>query len=103
MAKLYKVSNHPGLYCFDCPGCGFLHQIADKNYQGPGHKWDFNGNLDKPTFAPSYLLWSDHPETKKRMLTCHSYIREGQIQFLSDCTHSYAGKTYDMPDVEGER
>jgi hypothetical protein len=31
---------------------------------------------------------------------CHSFIRNGQIQFLSDCHHELAGKTVDLPEVE---
>lgn len=29
---------------------------------------------------------------------CHSFVRDGQIQYLGDCTHEYAGKTVDLPD-----
>lgn len=28
---------------------------------------------------------------------CHSFIRDGQIQFLSDCTHALAGQTVPLP------
>ena len=28
-----------------------------------------------------------------RERVCHSYIKDGQIQFLTDCTHALAGKT----------
>lgn len=101
--KLYKVSNHPGLYAFDCLGCGHLHQIADKTYTGPGAKWEFDGNLDQPTFSPSYLLWCDDPETKQRLKTCHSFIKEGKIQYLDDCTHHLKGQTVELPEVDGER
>lgn len=31
---------------------------------------------------------------------CHSFIRDGRIEFLSDCTHALAGQTVDLPDIE---
>lgn len=30
--------------------------------------------------------------------TCHSFVTDGRIQFLGDCTHSLAGQTVDLPD-----
>lgn len=29
---------------------------------------------------------------------CHSFVRDGQIQFCMDSTHELAGKTVDLPD-----
>ncbi len=102
--KLYTVVDQPGIYCFKCPGCDFLHQIADKTYQGNGPKWDFNGDLKKPTFHPSYLIWhpgmKDGKPTGTKTNVCHSFIKEGKIEFLSDCHHHLAGKTVDLPDIE---
>jgi len=67
--------------------------------------WQFNGDYDKPTFSPSVLVTYEHwvppatpenlnpgPQTKVKDI-CHSFVRDGQIQFLSDCTHSLAGQT----------
>ncbi|MCZ4340562.1 hypothetical protein O4H52_03015 [Sphingomonadaceae bacterium G21617-S1] len=28
---------------------------------------------------------------------CHSFVRNGQIEFLSDCTHALAGQTVPLP------
>lgn len=89
-----------------CPGCGQGHYLttaeANSNIddrQGP--IWDFNGNLDKPTFSPSILSqWPWHNEDGSvTNHICHSYIKDGRIQFLSDCTHSMAGQTIDLPDL----
>ena len=33
---------------------------------------------------------------------CHSFIRDGRIQFLGDCTHHLAGQTVDLPDFTEE-
>ena len=29
---------------------------------------------------------------------CHSFVVNGQIQFLPDCTHALAGQTVPIPD-----
>lgn len=52
--------------------------------------WSWNGDEEKPTVTPSILL------TKHNGYRNHLYIREGKIQYLSDCTHAMAGQTVDM-------
>jgi hypothetical protein len=66
-------------------------------------RWTFNGDFDKPTFSPSLNTWwggfrsGDHDVPLHR---CHSFIRDGRIHFLVDCTHALAGQTVDLPEVE---
>ena len=81
-----------GIYFIECPGCKTLHPF----HIDPKHKvrWDFNGDLDKPTFSPSLMVNQGHPSQ------CHSFVTDGKIQFLSDCHHGLAGQTVDLPDVE---
>lgn len=80
------------LYSFHCPGCGYGHSFeVDCAERG----WTWNGSLDKPTFAPSLLCNPDSPPHR-----CHSFVTNGQIQFLTDCHHKLAGKTVDLPDWE---
>lgn len=85
---------------FYCPGCKELHQVAIGD--GPGPRWGFNGDYDRPTFTPSVLVrWnepSDVPEefddtSKDKQFFCHSFVTNGEIQFLGDCTHELAGQT----------
>lgn len=94
---------------FTCPGCGDVHMVDTT-------RWKWNGDMEKPTFSPSLLIRTGHhvpnrkdegcwctfneeqraagkPETRFECYVCHSFVRDGQIQFLSDCTHSLAGKT----------
>jgi hypothetical protein len=83
-------------YMLWCPGCKFAHVIYTKN--APGKPvWKFDGNEEKPTFEPSLLCtWGDsEPTTEKAPVrhVCHSFIRDGQWQFLGDCTHELANKT----------
>lgn len=96
--KIQTVQNQKGeriegYYLFKCPGCDFLHAITDNTYKGKAPKWDFNGDFEKPTFNPSYLL-------KNQETLCHSFIKNGKIQYLNDCTHHLKGQTVDLPDIE---
>ena len=64
---------------------------------GVDKRWTFNDDLNKPTFSPSLLI--RYPTSKKENV-CHSFIKNGNIQFLSDCTHDLAGRTVEIPDFE---
>lgn len=83
----------PGYYHFWCPGCECAHGIHVKGSDSKV-QWDWNGSMEKPTFSPSYLCGSK--DFKERR--CHSYIKEGKIQYLSDCYHKLKGQTVELPD-----
>jgi hypothetical protein len=92
-AKLRSVDVAGGsAVAFWCPGCDHAHMVA---ISGP-KAWGYNGDAEKPTFTPS---WRDE--------VCHSFVRDGQIQFLGDCTHALKGQTVPLPDwpagVDGMR
>lgn len=74
-------------WMFFCPGCQDVHQI--------NHTWQFNGDFERPTITPSILVTWVGGDDKMR---CHSYVTDGQIQFLADSTHALAGKTVPLPD-----
>lgn len=76
-----------GMYIFYCPGCNQYHYFRVNKEKG-GPCWDFNFDYYKPTVTPSVLITG-----KKR---CHSFIKDGQIQYLSDCEHHLAGQTIEM-------
>jgi hypothetical protein len=82
---------HHDQYHYWCPGCGYVHAFALK-VAGGHHA--FNGDLNNPTVKPSLV----QNFTPGKM--CHSFIQNGQIQFLSDCHHHLAGKTVELPDIE---
>lgn len=71
-----------------CPGCKCGHVFSTKTKNACGGLWTWNGDRVKPTFSPSMLV--NQGEIHKR---CHSYVRDGNIQFLSDCFHELRGKT----------
>ena len=84
---------------FWCPGCDKCHSLPFG--EGAGPRWTWNGDIDKPTFTPSLLVsWyhGDPDKGTKVDFVCHSFIREGQIQFLGDCTHHLKGQTVDIPE-----
>lgn len=79
---------------FDCPGCECSHGVPVDGSRG----WKWNGDKVKPTVSPSILVtwdWGNSREQKR----CHSYVRDGNIQFLGDCTHKLAGKTVPLQPV----
>lgn len=105
-AKVAKIQNaKPGEQdlTFYCPGCGFNHGVITKERSQSG--WDWNGSFEKPTLHPSILTWGtnsvigDDDSVEAVPFRCHSFVREGKIQYLSDCSHDLAGKTIDMENI----
>jgi len=102
---------------FRCPGCNDWHHV--KVGEGPRPRWKWNGDVVRPTFDPSVLVtcghyvqghsgdcWctynAAHPEEKTTFgcYRCHSFVKNGQIQFLDDCSHALAGQTVPLPPIE---
>lgn len=96
----------PNRVHFWCPGCNAAHGITTDT-------WGWNGEVDRPTFTPSILIrgnqWpqDEYPEYYKPThadvapgedTVCHSFVTDGRIQFLGDCTHDLAGQTVDLPE-----
>lgn len=83
----------------ECPACGYGHffrTVAHENLP----VWSFNGDRERPTFAPSMLVNANLHKQNPSAILCHSFVREGRIEFLSDCSHAMAGQTVDLPEVE---
>lgn len=97
-----EFPNNYGQVTFWCPGCEAGHTIG---IGGNNAGWGWNGDTQKPTFEPSVL---SHPmkrsfdeadpenESPKPLPGCHSFVRDGKIEYLSDSEHDLAGKTVDM-------
>jgi hypothetical protein len=115
LSPVLRDTENNGLV-FWCPGCNESHRI--QHGAGPGPRWGWNGSASKPTFTPSVLVTSghyvsfhkpgdpcwcsysaEHPEEKDvpQCCRCHSFVTDGRIQFLSDCTHHLVGQTVDLP------
>ncbi len=82
---------------FNCPGCSEYH-MAQIAAPAGSPVWGFNGDYVRPTLSPSLLVRSTYAAGAPRV--CHSFIRDGRIEFLADCTHTLAGQTVDLPPVE---
>lgn len=84
----FRVLEDDGQFnlAFYCPGCECSHGLNTNQNRRPA--WIVTFFDGKPTVSPSILV--RHKET------CHLFIKDGKIEFLSDCTHKLAGKTVDM-------
>jgi hypothetical protein len=82
--KLHHMG--PDLVVFHCPGCKFDHPFDLT-------RWTWNQSMEAPTFNPSLLCNAMFPESR-----CHSFVKDGWIQFLNDCHHDLKGLTVEIPD-----
>jgi hypothetical protein len=93
---------------FVCPGCARRREGDTGLHALPVHRagqprpsiarpsWEWDGNLEAPTLAPSILSrmeWDGVP------FVCHSFLRAGVFQFLGDCTHDLATKQAPLPPL----
>lgn len=106
--EIIKGSDGVEYASFDCPACHFGHGPIIRRPAGQiGPLWSWNGDVERPTFTPSLVVRVGpmptvpvgRPDAGKTIV-CHSFIREGRIQFLSDCTHALAGQTVDLPPIK---
>ena len=82
-------------WVFHCPGCDCGHVF----YTTGPITWEFNGNLESPSFTPSLLnTCENHPDPKQRR--CHLVMTEGKIHYCPDCSHDLVGQIIDLPDLE---
>jgi hypothetical protein len=95
MAKIRMMSDQQ--YAFHCPGCKCSHGVP---VEGP-RAWGWNGSVDAPTFTPSILVqWVKTDNDKPLPMVCHSFVKDGKIQFLGDCTHELVGQTVEIPEYD---
>ena len=93
-------------FSFWCPGCESYHGIP---VTGP-KAWGWNGNEESPTFSPSILVTMGplcDPVTHLAIpgapdRVCHSFIINGNWQFLGDCWHDLKGQIVPMVEWDHE-
>lgn len=73
-----------------CAGCGDIHACPVRGSRIERPRWDWNGSLVAPTLSPSILK---RPGAGP---VCHSFVRDGVVDFLGDCAHPLAGQTVAM-------
>lgn len=79
---------------FHCPGCGYDHEVP---ITGP-RAWKWNDSLETPTLHPSVFV--NRGRANPAVPVCHSWVKDGRIQFLPDSTHALAGQSVDVPNWE---
>jgi hypothetical protein len=114
-----------GSIWFFCPGCNGPHSIHVNSPNTTGPNWSYNGNPDAPTFTPSVLARTTGAPDGRSVMTdeeaqehdaiykaggrealfasrfgkvCHSFVTDGRIRYLGDCTHDLKGQTIDLPE-----
>ena len=89
---ILPISNSQGKFVYYCPGCQANHVINTKAWNKlPVHT--ISGSPQKPTIRASVLSKGSQGKGKPN---CHSYVTDGKITFLSDCTHALVGQTVPM-------
>jgi hypothetical protein len=88
-------------YVHWCPACEDVHGLPDG--------WAFNGDLERPTFLPSFKHTLHRfrggltPEGlgigPRYDHICHYMLTAGMLQFCGDCTHALAGQTVALPPL----
>lgn len=100
------------MVAFFCPGCSMQHavRVGSSGAKPPaGAAWEWNGDMYRPTFSPSILVRGTVPitdaeherimrgeEVTLRDFVCHSFVRDGYIEYQSDCTHLLKGHTIQL-------
>lgn len=96
--KAYRLSDvGETLVIVHCPGCDIGHPFRVRSSTSKRPSWDWNGSLDTPTFSPSMLVNKHDPDKR-----CHSFVRDGKIQFLGDCWHDLKNTTVDLPTLDAD-
>lgn len=94
-----------GRLIFWCQACQTHHYIQVEG----APKWDWNGDMVKPTVSPSIRVRGVVPlsdaeislvmvgvsvETKE--FQCHLWVKDGVIQYCNDCIHPLSGQNIPM-------
>lgn len=112
MSKIKRFSEADGDFHgelgFNCPGCNSIHFINDEQTTIQGKRangtWTFNGDYERPTVRASVLacVYRKNPDSGNYDIEysrCHSFVTDGKIEFLNDCTHELAGQTVELPEI----
>ena len=96
-------------YLHWCRACEGMHLLLTS--------WSFNGDLERPSFTPSFRHsflqtvkangewtgeWVRDAEGKMVPGVCHYILTDGVLNYCSDCTHALAGKAVPLPPLPEE-
>lgn len=106
MAQLGKFLRKSSTgYLHYCPACENVHQYRVGGDISP--QWTFDGNVDKPTFSPSMLIFHTDRyadggillNPPQRRTICHYTMTAGMIYFHGDSPHKLSGQTVPLPEL----
>lgn len=104
MPKVRPLDDAGNAYAFYCPGCRHEH-VYYINIDSRPH-WQFNGDLESPSFTPSLLnRWGKYADPNWQEPddvapdepgswsgVCHLFVTNGVIDYCGDCTHDHNGR-----------
>ena len=76
--------------------------VQAKGTRAGTSNWTWNGRTDAPTLRPSIRThWQagDGDGNPGLDIVCHSFVCDGVVQFLDDCTHELAGQFVELEDL----
>lgn len=107
LGKYLRKTTHG--YMHWCPGCKHLHHINVEVRRENGAVWTFDGNIERPTFAPSVNHLTLRTDSEGDPILkdgkyqweplCHYFIRKGRIEYCGDCKHALSGRTVPLPEL----
>lgn len=95
---LLPITNIQGKFAFFCPGCDGYHLFYTVKI-GDNSVHSLKGTMAAPTIYPSVLI---KEEKRNGIPRCHSFVTNGFIEYLSDCTHELVGQTIKLPPVDSD-
>ena len=75
--------------------------VVSSGGRGGTPNWSWNGNTERPTLRPSVLTRVDFGA--KDSIICHSWVTDGLVHFLPDCTHSLKEQILPLVDQQDSR
>jgi hypothetical protein len=78
-----------------------MHVIPIVGGDGLGNRWQFNGDLECPTFARS-VNWQQaliKRDGVRKSIICHYNLTMGMIAYCADSQHELAGEVVALPRI----
>lgn len=100
-------------YLFYCPSCRSHHSFVCRRERGKHTaNWQFNGDMERPTFTPSLRIISSRPRPgvpvdnvggsdMEEYTMCHLFVTDGVIHYCGDTPTAFAGKQVPLEDLTG--
>lgn len=90
--KAQHIEN--GEYRIYCEGCRHHHIINTLERNSNNAIWEFNGDLNRPTFIPSIHIKAGG------ISICHFRITDGIIKYEPDCEHDLKEQRRQLTEIQ---